>query len=85
LTIYSPAANMIYWVECMKNFRNAYKTIAPLMQMVSEKTELLNEQMTMLAEKQAELAEVKAKVAELMAGLAEIQAQADKKTDELEE
>lgn len=64
-----PSSNVINWVECMKKFRGAYKMIAPLIQMVSEMTDLLNKELSKLAEKTKELNKVNAEVAEKQAVL----------------
>lgn len=76
---------MINWVECMKNFRGAYKIIAPMIQKVSEMSDLLNKELNKLAKKQAELAEVQSIVAAKQADLDKIQKEADAKKETLDE
>lgn len=69
----------------MKKFRGAYKMIAPLMAMVTEKGEELAFQENKLREANEELARVKQNVAELQADLAKLQALADEKQEVLDE
>jgi len=73
------------WVACMKKFRGAYKMIAPLMAMVTEKGEELAFQQNKLREANEELARVKQNVAELQADLSKLQATADEKQEVLDE
>lgn len=80
-----PAGNVINWIECMKKFRNAYKMIAPLIQMVTEKTEQLNKELARLAKKQEELDEVNKVVARKQAELNEYKIIADEKNEILQD
>jgi len=83
--LYGPAANIQNWVACMKKFRGAYKMIAPLMAMVTEKGEELSFQQGKLKDANDELARVKQNVAELQADLKKLQDVADEKQELLDE
>lgn len=76
---------MINWIECMKNFRGAYKIIAPMIQKVNEMDDLLNKELVKLAKKEKELAEVQSIVAAKQADLDKIQKEADLKKETLDE
>jgi uncharacterized coiled-coil DUF342 family protein len=69
----------------MKKFRNVYKDIAPLIQKVSEMSDILAKELDKLDKKQKELDAVNKEVADKQAELDKIQKVADEKKETLEE